>query len=228
MDTLLVMCTANVCRSPMAAALFARALPGVRVWSAGVEAMPGLPPDPLAAECMRALGLEIGAHRSQALAQWMLEAASLVLTMSERQRRAIVQRYPTATGRVYRLLDEDVADPYRRGPAAYRAALERLQDGVERWSRRVTRLPSGAASGSDSDAAVSAAAVSAAAVSAAAVSAAAVSTAAISTAAGAPASAASIHEAVPTASAASAVFVPSSPFAACAAFVSPGALHEPL
>lgn len=205
MDTLLVMCTANVCRSPMAAALFARALPGVRVWSAGVEAMPGLPPDPLAADCMRALGLEIGEHRSQALAQWMLEAASLVLTMSERQRRAIVQRYPTATGRVYRLLDEDVADPYRRGPAAYRSALERLQDGVERWSGRMARMSPGAGAVSAASTAFTASDSSASATS---------STSATS--------------ATRTAPAPSAAFVSSSPFAACAAFVSQGALHEPL
>ncbi|WP_186102269.1 protein-tyrosine-phosphatase [Burkholderia gladioli] len=139
METLLVICTANLCRSPMAAALFERALPGWRVWSAGVEAMPGLPPDPLAVECLRRLGLEIGTHRSQSLAQWMLEAASLVLTMSERQRRVIARRYPSATGRVWRLLDEDLADPYRRGPAAYPVALDRLQAGVERWSRRIAR-----------------------------------------------------------------------------------------
>ncbi|WP_414451538.1 hypothetical protein AB4851_22615 [Burkholderia sp. 22PA0099] len=224
MDTLLVMCTANVCRSPMAAALFARALPGVRVWSAGVEAMPGLPPDPLAVDCLRALGLEIGEHRSQSLAQWMLEAASLVLTMSERQRRAIVQRYPTATGRVYRLLDEDVADPYRRGPAAYLAALERLQDGVERWSRRMTRVqPSGAASAVAVACAVSVS--PAASAPPGSIGRFAAGTSTVSIASVSPAASAlpvSTTKAAPATSIASAA---SSPFAA---FVSQGALHEPL
>lgn len=140
MDSLLVVCTANVCRSPMAEALFRWKLRDVRVMSAGVNAMPGLRADSRAIESVRRFGIDLQPHRSQPLAYWMLEASALVLTMSERQRREIVRRYPTVMGRVYRLLDdEDVADPYQRSNAAYAATVDKLIAGVERWSARLTR-----------------------------------------------------------------------------------------
>lgn len=126
----------------MAEALFRRKLQDARVMSAGVNAMPGLGADPRAIESVRRFGADLRAHRSQPLAYWMLEVSALVLTMSERQRREIVKRYPSARGRVYRLLDhEDVADPYERSNAAYAATVDKLVAGVERWSMRLTRVP---------------------------------------------------------------------------------------
>jgi protein-tyrosine phosphatase len=125
----------------MAEALFRRSLRDARVMSAGVNAMPGLGADPRAIDSVRCFGIDLRAHRSQPLAYWMLEASDLVLTMSERQRREIVARYPTAMGRVFRLLDdEDVADPYERSNARYAATVDKLVTGVERWSARLTRV----------------------------------------------------------------------------------------
>ncbi|WP_322089347.1 protein-tyrosine-phosphatase [Burkholderia sp. BCC1999] len=135
MNRLLLVCTANVCRSPMAEVLFRRVLDGVRVMSAGVDAMPGMGADPAAIAVMRRIGLDLGQHRSQPLARWMIESSALVLTMSERQRQVIAHRYPSLSGRVCRLLpDEDVADPYRLDSTAYAATVERLTTGVRHWS----------------------------------------------------------------------------------------------
>ena len=49
MKTILFICTGNVCRSPMAEALFRRAMRGrgeFRVFSAGLGAVDGQPPTP--------------------------------------------------------------------------------------------------------------------------------------------------------------------------------------
>ena len=46
MKTILVLCIGNICRSPMAEALLLRALPGMTVRSAGLDAMIGEPADP--------------------------------------------------------------------------------------------------------------------------------------------------------------------------------------
>lgn len=42
-ESILIVCEGNLCRSPMAAALFAAALPGRAVTSAGLNALVGLP-----------------------------------------------------------------------------------------------------------------------------------------------------------------------------------------
>ena len=67
MKTILFICTGNVCRSPMAEALFRRVVQGrgeFRVLSAGIGAMNGQPPTPHSARAMQELGVDISAQRS--------------------------------------------------------------------------------------------------------------------------------------------------------------------
>jgi protein-tyrosine phosphatase len=87
----LFVCTANMCRSPMAAALFAERTEHladrVEVFSAGTRATGELadravPPEVL--EVMGHYGIDLGAHRSRILIQSMVEEADLIIGMSRR------------------------------------------------------------------------------------------------------------------------------------------------
>ncbi|SDF95980.1 protein-tyrosine-phosphatase [Paraburkholderia phenazinium] len=148
MNTILVICTANVCRSPMAEALFKQALPSLRVLSAGIDAVPGMRADPRVVALLESEGLYVGEHRSQQLFSWMIEAAYPVLVMSERQKRVVEHRHPAARGRVFRLLEEcDISDPYKKGAEAYRVTHSNICEGVERWSWHLSRLEAEAKSG---------------------------------------------------------------------------------
>ncbi|MGF6721172.1 protein-tyrosine phosphatase [Paraburkholderia sp. GAS41] len=141
MKPILVICTANVCRSPMAETVFRQALPDARVLSAGIDAVPGMCADPRVVALLASVGMHVGEHRSQALYSWMIEASWPVLVMSERQKRVIERRHPAARGRVFRLLEErDIDDPYRKGAEAYQVALRSIYEGVERWSWHLSRL----------------------------------------------------------------------------------------
>ncbi len=87
----LFVCTANICRSPMAAALFAEQierLPDpVEVSSAGISAVGELAgravPDEVL-EVMAPYGIDLRAHRSQVLTQPMVEGADLIIGMGRR------------------------------------------------------------------------------------------------------------------------------------------------
>ena len=87
----LFVCTANICRSPMAAALFADQIghlpEPVEVTSAGIRATGGLAnrgvPDEVQ-EVMAPFRIDLGAHRSRALTQPMLEQADLIIGMGRR------------------------------------------------------------------------------------------------------------------------------------------------
>jgi protein-tyrosine phosphatase len=145
MDTLLVLCTGNLCRSPMAAAVLERALPGLNVMSAGFRVRPFEGADPLAVRLMRERGYDLGAHRTQQLSSWMVRAANLVLVMEAGQRRVVESSYPGSRGKVFRLADTqglDVPDPYGRGEAAFRQALQLIEAGAVSWIERLTRLTS--------------------------------------------------------------------------------------
>jgi len=106
----LFVCTANLIRSPLAAALLQReqrARGGEReisVGSAGVRARSGQQPDPLAVEVASAAELSIAGHRSTPVTAPSL-LSGLVLTMEERHRDALIRRSPASLAHTFTLLE---------------------------------------------------------------------------------------------------------------------------
>lgn len=106
MRTILLVCTGNTCRSPMAESMLkdlaARAGLSLEVRSAGVGAIDGYPPSPNAAKVLAKRKLpEAGPSRS--LNGESVEWADLILTMTASHKQAIVQRHPDAVGKTYTL-----------------------------------------------------------------------------------------------------------------------------
>jgi protein-tyrosine phosphatase len=58
-DTILIVCEGNICRSPMAGGLLAHELPRARITSAGLGALVGRKADPIAIELMAERGIDI-------------------------------------------------------------------------------------------------------------------------------------------------------------------------
>ena len=112
----LLMCTANQCRSPMAEALLRE-----RLRAAGVPAETSscgllesdIPPTPEAVETMAGYGRDISAHRSTRLNRDLVGAADLVLTMAREHLREVVVTVPDAFPRTFTL-----KELVRRGEAA--------------------------------------------------------------------------------------------------------------
>jgi protein-tyrosine phosphatase len=103
---IVVLCTANVCRSPMAAALLARQLAvlgvTVPVRSAGMIGG-GAPPFPEVVSVMAWYGIEIASHRSRIARAADLARASLVLAMARENLRYAVITEPGAWPRAFTL-----------------------------------------------------------------------------------------------------------------------------
>src|SRR5207248_5869494 len=84
---ILFVCTGNICRSPLAAALLQRALAqrgidGLEVASAGTGAWDGAPVSEGAYLVMLERGYDLSAHRARLLTRELVDEADLILTMA--------------------------------------------------------------------------------------------------------------------------------------------------
>ncbi|AOJ01057.1 MULTISPECIES: low molecular weight protein-tyrosine-phosphatase [Burkholderia] len=139
-ESILVVCEGNLCRSPMAAAFFAAALPGRTVTSAGFNALVGMPAAPLAQDVMRERGIDLSAHRAQQLGRAQCASADLILVMDRGQRRLVEDQYPLARGKVFRIGEHenfDVRDPYRQPRFVFERSARLIELGVNGWLSRL-------------------------------------------------------------------------------------------
>ncbi|WNC92381.1 low molecular weight protein-tyrosine-phosphatase [Paraburkholderia sp. FT54] len=139
----LMVCEGNVCRSPVARAILERALPYVSVSSAGTRALVGRHADPLAVQIAREHGVDISGHLAEALSDEHVRAADVVLAMTNTQRTVILDRFPSARGKVFRLGEHeqlDIVDPYRRHRVIFELAFAQIEHSVLKWREDIARL----------------------------------------------------------------------------------------
>src|SRR2546430_14946762 len=94
MKQILLVCTGNICRSPLGAALLQRALAGlgaegIAVTSAGTGAWDGAPVSEGAYLVGLERGLDLSGHRAQLLTREMVDEADLILTMARHHRARV-------------------------------------------------------------------------------------------------------------------------------------------
>jgi protein-tyrosine phosphatase len=108
---LLIVCHANICRSPMVERLARQAL-GLRlgaaattvdVSSAGVRARTNWPMHPNTEQVLRDRGADVSGFGSRRLTPELVESADLVLAADRQQRAACVTLVPAAVRRTYTL-----------------------------------------------------------------------------------------------------------------------------
>jgi protein arginine phosphatase len=143
--TMLLVCSGNTCRSPMAEAIAKdmlskeRGVPvgelesrGVRVLSAGAFAMPGGPPSPEAVEALAKFGIDMAGHRSRTLTLDLVREADVIYCMTEAHRAAVVATDPSADQKTT-LLDPsgDIEDPIGAGLTVYQRCAEIIRRRLE-------------------------------------------------------------------------------------------------
>jgi protein-tyrosine phosphatase len=136
----LIVCTGNICRSPMAEGLLKRSCSTLDISSAGLHALEGHGADPLAIEVMSEIGVDINHHVARRLTRKDAVHADLILVMESEQRREIESVFPEVRGKVFRFAEQggvDVLDPYRKPKPFFDAALELLAESAAAWKTKL-------------------------------------------------------------------------------------------
>jgi protein-tyrosine phosphatase len=139
---IVLVCTGNTCRSPMAETLMREQLrnrlgseDAVRVLSAGVAAIAGGGASPQAIEVMGHRGLDLTGHSSRPLDDAVINVADLVLTMTRGHRDAILAAWPEMHDRVFTLRRDggDITDPVGMPVEVYQECAEQIDRELAAW-----------------------------------------------------------------------------------------------
>jgi len=142
-ERVLFVCTANICRSPMAEAIL-NALASdmgvpVEARSAGTAALVDEPIAPHAEAALEEIGVYANGHRARQADTAMVEGADLVLAMTPNHAATLRRLSPDSADKVHTLVgyaygvpeDEGVADPYGQSMAVHRASVRRIFECVQ-------------------------------------------------------------------------------------------------
>lgn len=151
--TVLFVCTANVCRSPMAETIFLALAAdeglSYEARSAGVAALVGEPAGPKVRAALGELGLSAGGHRARQVDEAMLEEADLVLAMTPKHAATLHRLSGPSQKKVETLLAyatgvsdfEGVPDPYGQSMTAHRASVGLLHRHLSLIVRKLAGEP---------------------------------------------------------------------------------------
>ena len=142
--TILTVCTANICRSPMAAGLLQHALAGqpeplrsLQVVSAGVAARPGDPVSENSVVALRKVGIDIAGLRSRPVTRELVESAVVVLCMTEAHRAMLQLTIDPPPTNLFlfrefmpRAADKEIGDPYGGPIRLYEACRDEMVEAI--------------------------------------------------------------------------------------------------
>ncbi len=147
----LVVCTGNICRSPMGEVLLrehlrARGLAHITVRSAGTHAMEGRGAMPEAEQAVAAIRGVLAGHSSTQLDLVTAGRADLILCATREHREYIISRWPHVVPDRVRLFNEaiaerapvDVDDPYGWDADVFLLAARVIDRAMEAWAERLS------------------------------------------------------------------------------------------
>ena len=158
MYSVLFVCTANVCRSPMAMALLESKVKSQDdrwlIRSAGVWAMPGYPVAENTRLLMSELGVDLSEYVSQPITPELIADFNLILTMERGQKEALKAAFPQYADKIFLLSEmigenNEVVDPIGRPMVDFKETAREIHRILTNGFDRIKQLASDPEAGSN-------------------------------------------------------------------------------
>jgi protein-tyrosine-phosphatase len=142
---ILFVCTANTCRSPMAAAICRMKVKdqAVEIRSAGIYAMEGESASVYAQSVLIDRGIYLD-HATQKLSQALIEWADIILTMTQKNQEDVIDQFSDAQTKIHLLKafagdgDEwDIADPFGGNLTIYKQCRNEIEQAVDELLKKL-------------------------------------------------------------------------------------------
>ena len=142
-DSILVICTGNICRSPIGERLLRKALLGKKIDSAGVGAMVDHPADASAKRVAEKHNLSLDDHRGKQFTSAMGRQYDLLLVMEQTHLEQVSRIAPEVRGKTmlvgHWLGGKEIPDPYRKSDEAFELVYQLIDQSCKSWIEKLGR-----------------------------------------------------------------------------------------
>ena len=132
-DSILVVCTGNICRSPLGERYLRNALPNKKIDSAGTGALVDHEADSAAQRIAQQNGLSLEGHKARQFTSSLARNYDLILVMEREHLDKISKIAPEARGKTML-----IPDPYRKSEEAFALVFQLIENTGQRWVEKLS------------------------------------------------------------------------------------------
>ena len=140
-NSILVVCTGNICRSPIGERLLRKALPHKKVDSAGTGAVVDHAADDSAIRVADKYGLSLEGHLARQFTSSIGRQYDLILVMEREHIEQIGRIAPEARGKTmlfaHWLGQKEIPDPYRKSDEAFDHVYQLIDQACQQWAGKL-------------------------------------------------------------------------------------------
>ncbi|WP_047605891.1 protein-tyrosine-phosphatase [Rahnella aquatilis] len=140
-DSVLVVCTGNICRSPLAERLLRKLIPEKKIDSAGIAALVDHEADASAIAVAQEHGVSLDGHKGTQFKSSLGRKYDLILVMEKSHIEFISGVSPESRGKVfllgYWLEQKEIPDPYRKSHEAFEYVYQLIEQACLRWVEKL-------------------------------------------------------------------------------------------
>jgi len=140
-NSILVVCTGNICRSPTGERLLRQLLPNKKVDSAGTGALKGHAADATACSVAEKHNLSLADHQGQQFTRQLAQQYDLILVMEKHHQEEVSTIAPEARGKTmlfaHWLNGKAIPDPYRQSQEAFEHVYQLIEQAAEAWATKL-------------------------------------------------------------------------------------------
>ncbi|HBR1952217.1 TPA: protein tyrosine phosphatase [Klebsiella quasipneumoniae subsp. quasipneumoniae] len=140
-NSILVVCTGNICRSPIGERYLQKALPDKTIHSAGVGALVGHDADKSAFSVAKQHDLSLEGHIAQQFTSSLARKYDLILVMDRYHLEKVARISPESRGKTmlfgHWLNQKEIPDPYQKSDEAFLMVYRLIEQAGQKWVEKL-------------------------------------------------------------------------------------------
>lgn len=140
-DSILIVCTGNICRSPIGERYLQKLLPNKKITSAGVGALKDHDADESAVNIALKHNLSLDGHKGRQFTPSLARKYDLILAMEKSHIEQISRIAPEARGKTMLFGEwigrKDIPDPYRKSEEAFASVYDLIEQASKCWAEKL-------------------------------------------------------------------------------------------